>query len=185
MANVGMPYELVALVGADGAGKTTLWRAMEEAARSWNPGASVRPIRTPTGSANVLDVPTGTAVHEIVDFDGAASEHALLPTARHRGVVLVVSATDAVVPGTRDSLERVRHLGIPVLAVALTRCDLVEDAELLDLVTMEIREFLGRYGAPGDSLPVVPTPTLRRQERAQRMPELVGASALLRVLGAS
>jgi hypothetical protein len=69
--------------------------------------------------------------------------------------VLVVSALDSVQAGTGESLTSARGAGIVRVAVALTKCDLVEDPELLDLVTMEVREMLNKNECSGDAAPVV------------------------------
>jgi elongation factor Tu len=92
-----------------------------------------------------------------------------------------VSATESIVPGTRESLDRARHMSIPVLAVALTNFDRIEDPELVDLVTMEIREQLTRFGADGDRVAVVPTPA---KPREGRQAEPSGADGVLRAIRA-
>jgi selenocysteine-specific translation elongation factor len=171
MVQPAIPYEVIPLVGADGAGKTTLFRAMEQAARARDYGVASRPIQMDGRSAFALDVRGATRVRQLVDFADAETEHALLGATRAHGAILVVSALDSVVPGTRESLDRARHLSIPVLAVALTNFDRVEDAELTDLVTMEIRDQLTRFGAQGDRVQVVPTPAKRGEPREGRQAE--------------
>ena len=71
------------------------------------------------------------------------------------GAVLLVSAADGPMPQTREHLLLARQVGVPHLVVFMNKCDLVEDAELLDLVEMDLRELLIAYGYPGDEVPVI------------------------------
>jgi elongation factor Tu len=71
------------------------------------------------------------------------------------GAILVVAATDGPMPQTREHILLARQVGVPYIVVALNKVDMVEDAELLELVEMEVRELLSSYGFPGDDLPVV------------------------------
>src|SRR5271157_1294320 len=71
------------------------------------------------------------------------------------GAILVVSATDGPMPQTREHVLLARQVGVPYIVVALTKCDAVDDPELLDLVELEVRELLKFYEFPGDDLPVV------------------------------
>src|SRR5688572_14028002 len=69
--------------------------------------------------------------------------------------VLVVSAADGPMPQTREHILLARQVGVPKMVVFLNKVDLVGDPELLDLVEMEVRELLTRYGFPGNETPVV------------------------------
>jgi elongation factor Tu len=71
------------------------------------------------------------------------------------GAILVVAATDGPMPQTREHVLLARQVGVPYIVVALNKCDAVDDAELLDLVELEVRELLKSYQFPGDDLPVV------------------------------
>jgi len=71
------------------------------------------------------------------------------------GAILVVAATDGPMPQTREHILLARQVGVPYIVVALNKVDMVEDAELLELVELEVRELLTSYGFPGDTLPVV------------------------------
>ncbi|MFM7865483.1 MAG: elongation factor Tu, partial [Planctomycetaceae bacterium] len=71
------------------------------------------------------------------------------------GAILVVAATDGPMPQTREHILLARQVAVPALVVFLNKCDLVDDAELLDLVEMEVRELLTKYGFPGDDVPLV------------------------------
>ena len=71
------------------------------------------------------------------------------------GAILVVSAADGPMPQTKEHILLARQVGVPSIVVFLNKCDLVDDAELLDLVELEVRELLKHYGFPGDEIPMV------------------------------
>jgi elongation factor Tu len=71
------------------------------------------------------------------------------------GAILVVAATDGPMPQTREHILLARQVGVPYIVVALNKVDMVDDAELLELVELEVRELLKSYQFPGDDLPVV------------------------------
>jgi len=71
------------------------------------------------------------------------------------GAILVVSAADGPMPQTREHILLARQVGVPALVVFLNKVDLVDDPELLELVELEIRELLTKYGYPGDEIPII------------------------------
>jgi elongation factor Tu len=71
------------------------------------------------------------------------------------GAILVVSAADGPMPQTREHILLARQVGVPRVVVFLNKCDLVDDAELLDLVELEVRELLTKYDFPGDEIPII------------------------------
>src|SRR5437867_7401380 len=71
------------------------------------------------------------------------------------GAILVVSAVDCPMPQTREHILLARQVGVPYIVVALNKVDMVDDPELLDLVELEVRELLTKYGFPGDKTPIV------------------------------
>jgi len=71
------------------------------------------------------------------------------------GAILVVAATDGPMPQTREHILLARQVGVPAIVVFLNKCDMVEDAELLELVELEVRELLKSYQFPGDKIPVI------------------------------
>jgi elongation factor Tu len=71
------------------------------------------------------------------------------------GAILVVSAADGPMPQTREHILLARQVGVPKIVVFLNKIDLVDDPELLDLVEMEVRELLTKYGFPGDDTPII------------------------------
>ena len=71
------------------------------------------------------------------------------------GAILVVSAADGPMPQTREHILLARQVGVPYIIVFMNKCDMVDDAELLELVEMEVRELLDKYEFPGDDTPIV------------------------------
>jgi elongation factor Tu len=71
------------------------------------------------------------------------------------GAILVVSAADGPMPQTREHILLARQVGVPYMVVFMNKCDMVDDAELLDLVELEVRELLKKYEFPGDDIPVI------------------------------
>ena len=71
------------------------------------------------------------------------------------GAILVVSAADGPMPQTREHILLARQVGVPALVVFMNKVDMVDDAELLDLVEMEVRELLSSYEFPGDDIPII------------------------------
>jgi elongation factor Tu len=92
-----------------------------------------------------------------VDCPGHADyiKNMITGAAQMDGAILVVAATDGPMPQTREHVLLARQVGVPYIVVALNKCDAVDDAELLDLVELEVRELLKSYQFPGDDLPVI------------------------------
>jgi elongation factor Tu len=80
------------------------------------------------------------------------------------GAILVVSAADGPMPQTREHVLLARQVGVPHIVVALNKCDMVDDPELLELVELEVRELLTGYEFPGDEVPVVQVSALKALE---------------------
>ena len=92
-----------------------------------------------------------------VDCPGHADyvKNMITGAAQMDGAILVVSAVDGAMPQTREHVLLARQVGVPKIVVFLNKCDLVEDAEMLDLVEMEVRELLSKYEYDGDNAPVI------------------------------
>jgi elongation factor Tu len=92
-----------------------------------------------------------------VDCPGHADyvKNMITGAAQMDGAILVVSATDGPMPQTREHILLARQVGVPHIVVFLNKVDIVEDAELVDLVEMEVRELLSKYGFPGDTTPII------------------------------
>jgi elongation factor Tu len=92
-----------------------------------------------------------------VDCPGHADyvKNMITGAAQMDGAILVVSAVDGPMPQTREHILLARQVNVPAIVVFLNKCDLVDDAELLDLVELEVRELLSKYEYPGDDVPVI------------------------------
>lgn len=136
----------VGLIGHEGHGKSTLIAAI----------AKVIPLRSGNrpsafGSAigsSPVEYVTESHHFRITDESDGVS----IGGGRLAGAILVVSATDGPMPQTRDHIIAAREAGVPSIVGFLNKCDLIEDSDLLDLVELEIRELLSKYGYPGDDL---------------------------------
>jgi elongation factor Tu len=92
-----------------------------------------------------------------VDCPGHADyiKNMITGAAQMDGAILVVAATDGPMPQTREHVLLARQVGVPAIVVALNKCDMVDDEELVELVEMEVRELLSEYEFPGDDIPVI------------------------------
>jgi len=101
-----------------------------------------------------------------VDCPGHADyvKNMITGAAQMDGAILVVSAADGPMPQTREHILLARQVGVPYIVVFLNKADMVDDAELLELVEMEVRELLSEYEFPGDDIPVVAGSALKALE---------------------
>src|SRR5690606_31493502 len=92
-----------------------------------------------------------------VDCPGHADyvKNMITGAAQMDGAILVVSAADGPMPQTREHILLARQVGVPYIIVYMNKADMVDDAELLELVEMEVRELLSKYDFPGDDTPIV------------------------------
>ena len=92
-----------------------------------------------------------------VDCPGHADyvKNMITGAAQMDAAILVVAATDGVMPQTREHVLLARQVGVPYIVVFLNKCDMVDDPELIDLVEMDVRDLLSKYGFPGDEIPVI------------------------------
>ncbi len=101
-----------------------------------------------------------------VDCPGHADyvKNMITGAAQMDGAILVIAATDGPMAQTREHILLARQVGVPKMVVFLNKCDMVDDAELLDLVEMEVRELLSSYGFDGDNTPIIRGSALRALE---------------------
>jgi len=101
-----------------------------------------------------------------VDCPGHADyiKNMITGAAQMDGAILVVSAADGPMPQTREHILLARQVGVPYILVYMNKTDMVDDPELLDLVELEVRELLSKYGFPGDKVPVVKGSALKAME---------------------
>ena len=104
-----------------------------------------------------------------VDCPGHADyvKNMITGAAQMDGAILVVAATDGPMPQTREHILLARQVGVPYIVVFMNKVDQVDDAELLELVEMEIRDLLTEYGFPGDATPIIKGSALKALEAAQ------------------
>ena len=104
-----------------------------------------------------IEYETANRHYAHVDCPGHADyvKNMITGAAQMDGAILVVAATDGVMPQTREHILLARQVGVPYIVVFLNKCDLVDDPELIDIVEMEVRELLTSYGFPGDETPII------------------------------
>ena len=118
-----------------------------------------------------------------VDCPGHADyvKNMITGAAQMDGAILVVSAADGPMPQTREHILLARQVGVPAIVVWMNKCDMVDDKELLELVEMEVRELLSKYGFPGDTIPFVQGSALSALEGKS---DGLGREAILKLMDA-
>jgi elongation factor Tu len=108
-----------------------------------------------------------------VDCPGHADfiKNMITGAAQMDGAILVVSATDGPMPQTREHILLARQVGVPHIVVFMNKIDLVDDPELLDLVELEVRELLSKYGFPGDDTPIIRGSAVKVLEQEKLNPD--------------
>jgi elongation factor Tu len=116
-----------------------------------------------------------------VDCPGHADyvKNMITGAAQMDGAILVVSAADGPMPQTREHILLARQVGVPYIVVFLNKADMVDDAELLELVEMEVRELLSKYEFPGDDTPIVKGSALKALEGDQSE---IGVPAVIKLV---
>jgi elongation factor Tu len=121
-------------------------------------GGTVRDeTKTVTISVSHVEYESPKRHYAHIDCPGHADyiKNMITGAAQMDGAILVVSAADGPMPQTREHILLARQVDVPALVVFLNKCDLVDDAELLELVEMEVRELLTKYDFPGDKIPII------------------------------
>ncbi|PZU06282.1 MAG: elongation factor Tu [Sphingobium sp.] len=118
-----------------------------------------------------------------VDCPGHADyvKNMITGAAQMDGAILVVSATDGPMPQTREHILLARQVGVPQLVVFMNKVDLVDDAEILELVELEIRELLSSYDFDGDNIPVIPGSAVKALDGSN---DEIGKNAVLKLMSA-
>ncbi len=119
-----------------------------------------------TISTSHVEYETENRHYAHVDCPGHADyvKNMITGAAQMDGAILVVAATDGVMAQTREHILLSRQVGVPYIVVFMNKCDMVDDAELLELVDMEIRELLNEYEFPGDDTPIIQGSALKALE---------------------
>ncbi|NOU35584.1 MAG: elongation factor Tu [Kiritimatiellaceae bacterium] len=166
------PHVNVGTIGHVDHGKTTLtasitcvqgakglasYIAYDQVAKASESQGRRDPTKILTIATSHVEYSTANRHYAHVDCPGHADyvKNMITGAAQMDGAILVVSACDGPMPQTREHILLARQVGVPAIVVFMNKCDLVDDAELLDLVEMEIRELLCKYEFPGDDIPVI------------------------------
>jgi elongation factor Tu len=161
------PHVNVGTIGHVDHGKTTLTAAIttilstkfggEAKAYDQIDAAPEEKARGITINTAHVEYETETRHYAHVDCPGHADyvKNMITGAAQMDGAILVCSAADGPMPQTREHILLARQVGVPYIIVFLNKCDMVDDAELLELVEMEVRELLEKYDFPGDDTPII------------------------------
>jgi len=161
------PHVNVGTIGHVDHGKTTLTAALTKVMAEKHGGeftAYDQIDKAPEEKARGITIATAHVEYQSaqrhyahVDCPGHADyvKNMITGAAQMDGAILVVSAADGPMPQTREHILLARQVGVPYIVVYLNKCDMVDDAELIELVEMEVRELLTKYQFPGDDTPIV------------------------------
>ena len=170
------PHVNVGTIGHVDHGKTTLTAAIttilsakfggEAKAYDQIDAAPEEKARGITINTAHVEYETANRHYAHVDCPGHAGyvKNMITGAAQMDGAILVVSAADGPMPQTREHILLARQVGVPYIIVFMNKCDMVDDAELLELVEMEVRELLSKYDFPGDDIPIVKGSALKALE---------------------
>ncbi|MBH2214478.1 elongation factor Tu [Neisseria meningitidis] len=170
------PHVNVGTIGHVDHGKTTLTAALTTilakkfggAAKAYDQidNAPEEKARGITINTSHVEYETETRHYAHVDCPGHADyvKNMITGAAQMDGAILVCSAADGPMPQTREHILLARQVGVPYIIVFMNKCDMVDDAELLELVEMEIRDLLSSYDFPGDDCPSVQGSALKALE---------------------
>ncbi|MDB5970501.1 MAG: tuf, partial [Hydrocarboniphaga sp.] len=142
-------------ISADKFGKTK-YVAYDEVAKASESQGRRDSTKILTIATSHVEYETAARHYAHVDCPGHADyvKNMITGAAQMDGAILVVSAVDGPMPQTREHVLLAKQVNVPKVVVWLNKCDLVDDEELLELVEMEIRDLLSKYGFPGDDTPV-------------------------------
>ena len=173
------PHVNIGTIGHVDHGKTTLTAAITTTLAAKMPSdtnkamgyldidnAPEEAARGVTINISHLEYETAKRHYAHIDAPGHADyiKNMITGAAQMDGAILVVAATDGPMPQTREHILLAKQVNVPKLVVALNKCDMVDDEELLDLVEMEVRELLTKYGFDGDNTPIVRVSALKALE---------------------
>jgi elongation factor Tu len=185
------PHVNVGTIGHVDHGKTTLTAALTKVMAEKHGGefkAYDQIDKAPEERARGITIATAHVEYQSpqrhyahVDCPGHADyvKNMITGAAQMDGAILVVSAADGPMPQTREHILLARQVGVPYILVYLNKADMVDDAELLELVEMEVRELLTKYEFPGDKTPIVTGSALKALEGDQSP---LGVPSLLKLV---
>ena len=178
------PHVNVGTIGHVDHGKTTLTAAItgcmaaagQAEAKKFDEidAAPEEKARGITISTAHVEYETESRHYAHVDCPGHADyvKNMITGAAQMDGAILVIAGTDGPMPQTREHILLARQVGVPNLVVFLNKCDMVDDAELLELVEMEVREILSSYEFDGDNIPFIHGSALKALEAVQANPSV-------------
>ena len=182
------PHVNVGTIGHVDHGKTSLTAAItkffgEFKAYDQIDAAPEEKARGITISTAHVEYETDARHYAHVDCPGHADyvKNMITGAAQMDGAILVVSAADGPMPQTREHILLARQVGVPALVVFLNKVDQVDDAELLELVEMEVRELLSSYDFPGDDIPIITGSALAALEDSNKE---IGEDAVRKLMAA-
>jgi elongation factor Tu len=156
------PHVNIGTIGHVDHGKTSLTAAITKcfsasSRRTTRSTPRRKRRRAASRSTAHVEYETANRHYAHVDCPGHADyvKNMITGAAQMDGAILVVSAADGPMPQTREHILLARQVGVPALVVFLNKCDMVDDAELLELVELEVRELLSKYDFPGDDIPII------------------------------
>jgi elongation factor Tu len=171
------PHVNIGTIGHVDHGKTTLTAAITKVLGKNNPKVQFVAFdqidKAPEEKARGITIATAHVEYETknrhyahVDCPGHADyvKNMITGAAQMDGAILVVAATDGPMPQTREHILLARQVGVPAMVVFMNKADAVDDAELLELVELEVRELLSAYEFPGDDIPVIKGSALKALE---------------------
>ncbi|WP_028844112.1 elongation factor Tu [Thermodesulfovibrio thiophilus] len=139
-----------------------------------------------TISTSHVEYETDKRHYAHVDCPGHADyiKNMITGAAQMDGAILVVAANDGPMPQTREHILLARQVGVPYIVVFMNKTDMVDDPELLDLVELEVRELLSKYGFPGDEIPIIRGSALKALESSSKDPNAEEYKAIQELLDA-
>src|SRR5919108_977179 len=189
------PHLNIGTMGHVDHGKTTLTAAITKVLTAQGPSANryvsfdgidrapEEVARGITINISHVEYETATRHYAHVDMPGHADyvKNMITGAAQVDAAILVVSAADGPMPQTREHILLARQVGVPAIVVFLNKVDQVDDAELLELVELEVRELLSSYDFPGDDIPVIKGSALAALEDSDKK---IGEDAIRELMAA-
>src|ERR671922_973079 len=178
------PHVNIGTIGHVDHGKTTLTSALtkvcsekgmakfvsyDEVAKASESQGRRDPTKILTIAISHVEYETANRHYAHVDCPGHADyiKNMITGAAQMDGAILVVAANDGPMPQTREHVLLARQVNVPFLVVFMNKVDMVDDAEILDLVELEVRELLKKYNFPGDEVPVIRGSALQANEKPE------------------
>ncbi|MBD3249970.1 MAG: elongation factor Tu [Candidatus Pacebacteria bacterium] len=182
------PHVNIGTIGHVDHGKTTLTAAITTVLANKVPGDINKPLNYADVETSEEEVARGITINiKHIEYETQDRHYAHIDAPGHEdyiknmitgaaqmdGAILVVAATDGPMPQTREHILLAKQVNVPKIVVALNKTDMVDDDELLDLVEMEVRELLTKYGYDGDDVPIVRVSALKALEGDEAQQEQV------------